>query len=55
MDKVIKAEADPEFTVQRQKKQAYLLDEIVNKGYDTSEFTQFMDFKKGNYKYITKK
>ena len=37
----------PEFVAERQKKQQYLLEEIANKGYDTSEFTQFMEYKKG--------
>ena len=46
MEPVEKLE-DPDYGVLRQKKQAYLLEEIVNKGFDTSEFTQFMELKKG--------
>ena len=32
---------------EREKKQIYLIEQIKNQGYDTIEFAQYIEFKKG--------
>lgn len=35
------------YLAERQKKQSYLIENVASKGYDATEFAQFLDYKKG--------